>query len=267
MTHTVHCITNDVADLRSCTVADEHLSWCDGYARKYNRRTGQVEIDATKNCRGCVPRPAEVGRLCYDHLAKLEQAFSDVHGLVFHLWTEPSNGVRDTNTRVSGGGGPSWPIPESRVHASWIVASMRNAVEVLLAEDDDQPTIDLRRIDAAGGLSANATDADAGALVRQLRAALEVDRDRLIARARGAEAAVRFVQVLQTALWKFPLHERRHRVAGLRCPACGRTQMMWEPPLAHRFDVVIRCDNCQETRPQKWLERYAEVVHLEPLDA
>jgi hypothetical protein len=263
---TATSITNDVADLRSCTVKGEHLSRCDGHARRWSRKLGRVEIlDA--ECTGCLPRPAEVGRLCYDHLAKLEQAFSDVHELVWHLWTEPSNGVRDVNDRVSGGAGPSWPIPDSRVHASWIVASMRNAVEVLLHEADDQPTIDLRRIDASRGLSPSTSNAAAGTLLRQLRAAMEVDRDVLIGRARGAEAAVRFVQTVQAALWKFPLVERKHRVVGLRCPECSLTRMMWTPPLMHQGDVVIVCDNCKATRPQKWLERYAEVVTLEPLES
>lgn len=265
MTYAVHCITNDVADLRSCTIAGEHLPHCDLHARRRDREGRVVEIlDAP--CRGCLPRPAEVGRMCYDHVQKLEQAFSDVHELVWHLWTEPSNGIRDTNSRVSGGGGASWPIPDSRVHASWIVASMRNAVEVLLAEDDDQPTVDLRRIDAGRGLSPSTSNAAVDLVVTQLRAALEVDRDKLIGRARGAEAAVRFVQVVQAALLKFPLSERRHRVVGLRCPECSQTRMMWKPPLAHLFDVVIECANCKATRPQKWLERYAEVVHLEPVE-
>jgi hypothetical protein len=43
--------------------------------------------------------------------------------------------------------------------------------------------------------------------------------------------------------------------------------MMWTPPLMHQGDVVIVCDNCKATRPQKWLERYAEVVTLEPLES
>jgi ribosomal protein S27E len=259
------CITNDVADLRSCTITGEHRPWCDGLARKRDRQ-GRVLAILDTPCPGCLPRPAEVGRLCHDHLLKLEDAFGEVQALVVHLWSEPSNGIRDTNSRVSGGGGPSWTIPESRVHASWIVAAMRNAVEVLLSEPDDEPTIDLRRIDAGRGLDSSSTPAEVGTTLRQLRAALEVDRDKLIARARGAEAAVRFVQTVQAAVRKFPLRERRHRIVGLRCPECRHTRMMWEPPLAHLFDVVVKCDNCGAIRPQRWLERYAEVVELEPLE-
>ena len=46
------CITNDISGMRSCTVKGEHMSTCDGFRGE-------------RECRGCLPRPAEHGLLCW----------------------------------------------------------------------------------------------------------------------------------------------------------------------------------------------------------
>lgn len=45
---TLFCVTNDVEDLRSCTIRDQKLSTCE---------------DDT--CTGCLARPVEQGLFCY----------------------------------------------------------------------------------------------------------------------------------------------------------------------------------------------------------
>ena len=47
------CISNNTAGIRSCTVKGEHLAACDGWR-------------GARECRGCLPRPAEHGLLCWN---------------------------------------------------------------------------------------------------------------------------------------------------------------------------------------------------------
>lgn len=273
------CVTNTIADLRSCTVGGEHLSHCDGHARRYDREAGRTVI-TDQPCRGCLPRPAEVGHLCFDHVTKLDAALAEVTELVRFAWEDGSNGIRDTNTGGSAGGAsPNWTIPESRLMAGWIAAAMTNAIDVLDRRDLDVfrtiacsdgttrrylvregKTIDLTYLDEANRLPLGASARTVGHVVEQLRIRLDAGRDELISTPRGAEAAIRMTMVVQAAYAKFPLEETEHRVAGVRCPQCKEPRLVWKPPLMHRGDVVIRCDACGHRERQEWLEQYSSVL-------
>lgn len=252
---TAWCITNDVPGMRPCTVKGRHRQWCDGYARRWNPKRRRIEIDVDRECTGCEPRPAEVGRLCYDHLVKFDDALDTVTELVAFMLEDGSNGVRDTNT----GGGTSshessWTIPESRVHASWVIAAMTNTVDVLAGRAD----VDLTFLDHRHGLTPGAQTADLTYATTHLQA----NRDELIADPRGAEAAVHLTRVIGAAARRFPLVEAEHRIAGVRCDKCRRALLMWKPPIMQRGDVEIRCDGCGWTERQEWLEQYASIMQM-----
>lgn len=249
------CITNDVPDLRSCTIKGVHRSWCDGYARRWDRERGRVVIDVEHECPGCEPRPAEAGRLCYDHLAKLDDGLHTAPALVSFMLEDGSNGVRDTNTGGGGGSHESaWTLSESRIHASWVIAAMTNTNDVLAG----RPDVDLTFLDHRGGLTPGAQTADLTFAASHLMA----ERDELISSPRGAEAAVRLTQVIGAAYRRFPLEETERKIVGIRCESCRQARLRWRPPLMYRDDVVIRCDACGHTERQEWLEQYTAIMQL-----
>lgn len=258
------CATNLVPDLRSCTVRGAHTDACTGRARRWNPDTGRIEqTDAV--CTGCVPREAEPGTwMCYSHLTKFDHALDDVVELVRLMWTENSNGIRDTNE--GGGGGssaPAWTMLESRTMSSWIIASARNALDVLYGV----PDVNLTYLDGRRGIPTDATARTVHRKVWRLAEELRTRRDDLIGTVRGAEAAIRFTAVVQAAYRKFPLVEAEHRIVGIRCPVCQEARLVWTPPLMQRGDVVIRCEECGNTEPQSWIEQYSAIAQMRPIRA
>lgn len=280
------CITNSIPDLRSCTVRGEHLSHCDGHGRRYDAGAGRTVI-TDDECTGCVPRPAEVGQLCYDHVTKLDAALSAVTELTTFLWEDRSNGIRDTN---SGGGasagGPRWPLAESRLRAQWIAATMSNAAAILDGLELDAywvvtctdgtstkwlaragRVIDLTYLDGRSVLPLGAGTRTITRIVRALATKLDGQRDELIATPRGAEAAIRATAIVQAAYAAFPLEEAEHRIVGVRCPNCQQARLSWRPPLMHRDDVVITCRSCGHLERQEYLEQYADTMQIKPARA
>jgi Zn ribbon nucleic-acid-binding protein len=267
------CITNTIPDVPSCVVHGAHRSYCDGFARRYDVEARRTVI-TDRPCRGCVPAPAEVGHLCYSCLTKLDAALTDVDEVTTFMWEDGSNGVRDSNDGGSSGVTPNWTMTESRVMVSWIVAAMRNALALIDHLDEDAywtvtctdgtsrrwlaraaRVIDLTYLDGAG--TVNRAVVTRG--IPAVRQRIEVGRDDLIATPFGAEAAVRMTKTIQRAYAKFPLVEPRRRIAGIRCPNCSRSRLMWSPPLMFRGDVTVTCDECGHVEPQSYLERFAEV--------
>lgn len=253
------CVTNLVPDLRSCTVHGQHLAHCDGHARRWNARTERLDI-LDSECRGCVPRPAEAGYLCYDHLVKFDNAVEEATELVAFIWEDGGNGVRDANDGGSAGAGPRWPLTEARIRAEWIAAALDNTARTYWLDD-----VDLTYLDARNLIPTGSTAAYAAAVVRELATNVSAARDELIAKPRGAEAAVRATAVIQAGYRLFPLVEAEHRVGGVRCPNCQQARLIWSPPLMHRDDVTIKCDACGHIERQEWLEQYAAVMQLRPV--
>lgn len=264
MTHDVVCITADVPDLRTCTVRGEHLAHCDGYAKVYNPETRQT-VSASESeydeagvlqkwlieCPGCMPRKAVAGRLCAQHVAMLEHTFRPsnsgvpvVLDLVTHLWSILSNGSASSE-RVSGSApGSRWPLAESRIAAAEII-------EALLAYA--YPRVIPPRV-----LSSSTVE-EIERLAGDALDRVQSVGERLHRNAPGAERAVRLVNAETSALGRFSLTEPSHRIANVRCPKCGRLELVWQPPLRPPTDigadpVIVRCDHCQNTETQEWLE-------------
>lgn len=280
------CVTNLVREMRPCVVKGAHVSNCDGFERRYNPVTGQTEhrLDVEWNpdtrqterflreCPGCLPRRAASGLLCDAHVKKLEHAFGhdEVSGrvlvdLVTHVWSVESNGIRDDNTKVStGAAGSSWTLSESHIAANAIYTELA-ATAVAFATDLRVPEPPFSA--AASILDGFQTDLDVdivGVLVRDLVDWLEEYQERAIRRRHSAEAAVRLVDVAQTALARFPLVDSDHHVPFVRCPSCSRMAMTWKPPLMQFDEVVVKCEKCGHTESQEWLEEYVAIVKTDP---
>lgn len=247
------CITCTMPDVRSCTVRGEHVQWCDGYARRWDRETGRTVILDTE-CTGCLPRPAEFGHMCYDHIVRLDAALDAAPDLVAFMLLDGTNGIRDTNGGGGGGYESQWTLTESRVHASWIIAAFANTTAVL----DGDTEHDLTFLEHRGGLTPGAESAD----LRYVVGHVQAERDALITTTRGAEAAVRLTDTVHRAYVRFPLEETERRIAGVRCPKCGQARFIRRPPLMFRDDVEIRCEGCGHTERQEFLEQYAGIMGL-----
>lgn len=94
---TMLCITNDIHDFRSCTIKNEHTVRCDGGEYRWNETHQRMEATG-KPCRGCLPKLAQHGCLCWPCWERVQQAFAD--------WTpfEPMiRGVERAVQRDNGG--------------------------------------------------------------------------------------------------------------------------------------------------------------------
>jgi len=60
----LYCITNDMPEVRSCTVKDEHQIVCDGFEYRWSDKRSRLETTG-RLCHGCLPREARHGLLCW----------------------------------------------------------------------------------------------------------------------------------------------------------------------------------------------------------
>ena len=73
---TVVCITNEMPDFRSCTVKGEHLRICDGFEYAWNPKRQREEATG-RECRGCLPREAKKGLLCWSCWDRVQHAMTE----------------------------------------------------------------------------------------------------------------------------------------------------------------------------------------------
>ncbi|WP_437582715.1 hypothetical protein ACSAGD_10640 [Paramicrobacterium sp. CJ85] len=105
------CITNDMDNVRPCTVKDQHHENCDGWE---TRLTDGKYIYTGKECTGCLPRRARHGVLCRPCFEKLEDAL----GKIPH-WLRAMRGVERAVQRDNAGvrskAGPPIPISPTQL--------------------------------------------------------------------------------------------------------------------------------------------------------
>lgn len=70
------CVTNDMPDYRSCTIKDEHQIVCDGWQYRWNTEKNRQEATG-RECRGCLPREARHGLLCWGCWENVQHAFAE----------------------------------------------------------------------------------------------------------------------------------------------------------------------------------------------
>lgn len=74
---TLFCLTNDFDDeFRPCTRNAQHYANCGGYEVRYNSTRRRYESTA-RDCRGCVPRGASIGLLCWTCWERVQSAFTE----------------------------------------------------------------------------------------------------------------------------------------------------------------------------------------------
>lgn len=133
---TLVCITNDMDDIRSCTVHDQHQSSCDGIAYRHNTVTGLRE-PTWNPCRGCLPKDAEHGLLCWSCWERVKEAYA-----AWPRFAEVISGITRAAQLDNGGVGGSSegyvPIPATRLSVDEVESFLRckgdQALEVWVSQ-------------------------------------------------------------------------------------------------------------------------------------
>lgn len=222
-----------------CSIRGEHLADCDGSA--VNRAGEVIE------CRGCLPRPAEAGRLCGWCWGRLQSAVRTLPSLVEHLCevaapavSSPLGRMGSGRSRRPGAGGlyPAALAAADELHA--VLASWCEEVAVERPAPTPPPQRATRwTAPSAGGREplGPAGPGSTRVLVRWLDAHLEWAAGRpwagdMLADLVGGERA---------ALRRFPVEEPERRVEGVRCPRCRCLSLVRVPPSAAGAQVLVRC--------------------------
>lgn len=255
---TLVCITNDLHDIRSCTVKGVHHANCDGFEWRWNsdlrkdQRTGgkvwnhernRHETVAPTPCGGCMPRPAEHGLLCWSCWRKVQDALNVAYDMITHL-RSVDRAQQIDNAGVRSATGSVIPVPNT-----W-----RTADELLMLAGAPAP-----------GFPSDANVFEVDAIAERFLDA--IDPESWVSREDGAEDAVRFCQLMQTAMAQHPMAEYEHRIKNIHCPKCRLRTLLWKPPLEHAGDVVITCRNPRCDADPITQADYDELATLQPLQA
>jgi hypothetical protein len=71
------------------------------------------------------------------------------------------------------------------------------------------------------------------------------DLERWVTTFPGAEDAIRFTRLAETAFEAHPLVEKPHRIQKVRCPKCLQISLDWYPPANEEKQVSIPCQNAE----------------------
>ena len=268
--------------IRGCTIRGHHLTACswgqlaDELARRGTDNATVAAVTAEwvttrggvpRECRGCLPRPAETGMLCRSCWEKFEDALGRAADLIPHL-RSIERGPADL-TAVRSAPGSRVILPPSWMEADnlWILlagVAVAHAKEKRSAEPWWPSFTSIWY-----GLSSAASIDDVRSAVRDLADWVAAAPEDVVARPGAAAAAVAYYRGVQRALAMFPMEERERRLPIIRCRACGLDTLFQRPPLEHLDPIVIVCAN--EACKSEWdpqmatfdLRVYAEAVSRE----
>jgi len=212
------CITNNMPDLRPCTVTGEHAVNCDGFGTRWDA-DAERRVPTDRECKGCLPSLAENGLVCGSCYVKFGEGLKVAVDVITHLRSVDRAAQMD-NAGVRSAAG--WVIP---VPATWRAAD--DLVKLLGHPEPGFPS------------DANVWEVDA--ITERYVDAIDIDR--WVARVHTAEDAVRFNAGMYMALLQHPMEDYEHRVRNVRCPDCGQRSLMWKPPLLYKGEIRVECTN------------------------
>jgi hypothetical protein len=170
-------------------------------------------------CAGCLPRKAEHGLLCWHCWEKTIDALKIGVDMITHLRSvERAQQVDNAGVRSAAG----WVIP---VPNTW-----RTSDELLMLLGHPEP-----------GFPSDANVWEVEAITERYMD--DIDAEFWVSRHAGAEAAVRFYRLMQTAMAAHPMKEYEHRIRNVRCYKCKQRTLLWKPPLEHLDDIHVVCTN------------------------
>lgn len=187
------------------------------------------------DCRGCMPKRAEVGLLCYPCWERTSEALSKVREMIVHL-RSISKESQPISERVSTSLAARLPVP-----SSWLAAD-----ELVRILDIDNVAFDSTVQQPNGRIiSATASLDDVERIADDVFEAWEYP-ETVVATQDGAERAVLLWNQMRTALARWPMREAYETPLPemIRCPKCGNRSMVYRPPLERGDDQIVRCGMC-----------------------
>lgn len=201
-----------------CTLRAEHLTDCPG-----------------GGCRGCLPRPVELGVLCAWCWQRLQAVVVDVPAMVAHLREigrlDMAAAARPLSDNAGRGGDPAHGsiLPAAYLAADELQASLASWALLVLEEHPVQmvgPTNGRTAAGVARWIEPHLTwCAGVHWAPTMLR---DLSREVATLRAR----------------WPMPADvERARAVPGMRCPRCDEVSLEYSPPTWERMPFKVSCQN------------------------
>lgn len=247
-----------------------------------------VDCADVRECRGCVPRPADEGLLCRGCFTGLTGDLVDAPHLVEHLLSDGAVGP-GLEAGASSGGRPDPAersvLPGPALAADDVHATIAAWAHLVLTEHPDgrrmvgpdlsgsvvtrqrarrfdpdlypplpgEPTVWVHPGEVAGVRDPEAT----ARLVRWLLPWLGWCAGQVWAGEMRAEVG----RVVRTTWARWPAQERTRHVPQVPCPTCGRLSLVYEPPTPVRPAAQVSCSSraCGRLMPQ---EEFALLVRM-----
>lgn len=248
-----------------CVVRGQHLGSC---------------VD--EECQGCVPRAAEVGRLCRWCFQRLTGAVVDIPGLTAHLrmLAEPHLSSPQGHDEGGGGGVPGSRVlyPPELMAVDEIAGLLGTWVDEIVAEHPghlrgpspigwrfSHPD---RAVDEVTGEAYLPTEervsASQGA-IEEMQRWLLPHLAWVAEQPWAGEMRAELCSQVATAQARWPMEEREH-VVPMPCPRCGQRSLIYHPPAGERAPAMVGCENPECGK--LWLEdawtRIVEMVRERP---
>lgn len=258
------CITTTMHG-RPCIIRGEHLEAClwaqiEAAAVVEGVTPGMImqaraEVGLavpSRECRGCLPRPAEHGLLCDSCYPKWVDALGVAARLVWHLRSVQHGSQSVDGVRTAQGSKVLIPTTWLAADELW---SLLSAVAIAYAAQTGKGEPDWPYgVSVAGdqhlrprldGFDPQVTPTQAHRTVSDLVKWL--GKYPTVSFSDSATAAVEFFRALQTALHRFPIDDNPDGVPLplLRCRRCRMFTVREHPPLHFLAERVLKCDVCE----------------------
>ncbi len=222
-----------------CVIRGQHLVSC-----------------ADEECKGCVPRPAEVGRLCQWCWQSLVGAVVDVPTVTAHLAYLARPALSSPSGKTDGGGGAPGPrilYPPELDAADELVGALGVWVEEIVAEHPahllgpsqigwrwSRPGVQVLHGEEVSpdpvplGASQEAVEATQRWIMPHLRWVADQEW--------AGEMRAELSRMVATIRARWPWEERPH-VVPMPCPSCGCFSLTYHPPSVEHAPQMVTCDS------------------------
>lgn len=79
----------------------------------------------------------------------------------------------------------------------------------------------------------------------------------------GHELALMLTREVETAMHKWPMEDRPHKVRHLKCRTCGEPALRYYPPKAAGTDITVKCTSCKAVEDPQMFEHDILLIRLE----
>lgn len=233
-------------------------------------------------CRGCLPRPPDIGTLCRWCWQRLNGDIVDAPALARYLWAVAHSG--ETTTAAEPVDGGVQPSERSVLHGALdaldeLHATLSSWARLILEEHPDGAT--MRGPDETGARYTLSTirEFDGETFVRAPEVAGVRDPEATSRLVRwllphltwcagqewAAEMRREVATVVRTTAARYPVEERTRAIPGITCTACERVSLTFDPATPERPTTQVTCSTrgCGIIYSEDDFRRLARMVEWE----